>query len=127
MSDKVFYEKIINPFKASIYNGSRKYQVYYKIVIEQLGGNKRPDFSISGVHAPLPSGNCLGGCGQIVDKFHPFYVVYNKGWSVNLYKKLIQLWKKYHLKEVEVDSDLYNLLIEECKQFPETDKQPAWV
>lgn len=126
MSDKIFYEKIINPFKAPIYEGSRKYQVYYKVVIEQLGNNPYPHFSISGVHAPLPSGNCLGSCGQNIDDFWDEPIKFNKGWDYKLYKKLINIWRLYHLKNVKGESDL-KFFKEECGQFPETEKQPAWI
>lgn len=82
-------ELIVNPGK------TEAGQMYLKIKLSE-----NDNISISGVIGPLKSGNCRGGCGQIIDKLSDI-VVYNKGWDENTVLKLKALWKKCHLNDLK--------------------------
>lgn len=75
--------------------GGRSYSVYCEINI------KDGCLSITGVEGPLPSGNCLGGCGQIVmdglemDSYAP-------GWDAELAQQFAKIWKRWHLNDMKV-------------------------
>lgn len=55
--------------------------------------------AISGVIAPLPSGNCRGSCGQIYDELNHISK-YAPGWNRGKLDKFITIWKKWHLNEL---------------------------
>jgi len=111
---------------------NRHGSVYCKITFK----DKR--LSISGVIAPLPSGNALGGCGQIDMEFDHANKKQNgkrydnpikassfkfaKGWNPHIWYKFLSIWKDYHLS-VEVPQEVIDFL----NSLPETDKKPAWV
>ena len=64
---------------------------------------KNRRLSISGVEAPLPNGNCRGGCGQIdmhltADDFNSFA----PGWTRNKARLFFGMWKKWHLNDLHV-------------------------
>jgi hypothetical protein len=77
--------KIVNP---GTVNRSR---MFCKIKFEDSR------LSISGVVGPRQSGNCSGGCGQIVDtpvdKF-------SKGWNQELLDKFYDVWHRWHLNDL---------------------------
>ncbi|MCK4723080.1 MAG: hypothetical protein KAT75_07240 [Dehalococcoidia bacterium] len=62
--------------------GGRSMSVFAKIELED--GN----LSITGVEGPLPSGNCLGSCGQI-DISHPHMEKLAPGWSQDMLKEVL--------------------------------------
>lgn len=74
--------------------GNRRASVYAEIVFED------GRLSITGVEGPLPSGNCLGGCGQI-DMHSPKIVKWAKGWSQELYDRFLEVWDKWHLNDMK--------------------------
>ena len=90
--------------------GGIRASVYCRIRYED--GN----LGISGVVGPLPSGNCRGGCGQIdgefahrnpedndprFDHIHPQDIKYAKGWDKELWYDFLDIWKKYHLNNLQ--------------------------
>ena len=58
--------------------------------------------SISGVEGPLPSGNCLGGCGQIDMHLAPDQIVsYAPEWNTQTLRKFLAVWKEWHLNDMK--------------------------
>lgn len=71
------------------------------------------ELSISGVIGALPSGNCVGACGQIDMEFQhrnhaqddrryenlikPGDINFAPGWNKELWLDLLDIWKKWHL------------------------------
>lgn len=60
--------------------------------------------SIQGVEGPSRSGNCLGGCGQIVmhlrkdgglDGFKPA-----DGWTLESFRRFLSIWDEWHLNDM---------------------------
>lgn len=95
-------KKIINPYRSKTYGG-RSYNVYMEIEI------KDGRLSISGVEGPLPSGNCLGSCGQIDMNFKEYDkrgymnlsdVQLNAGWTRAKLKKFFDIWARWHLNDM---------------------------
>ena len=80
--------KVVKPVMSSTWGG-RKFAVYCKI--KYADGR----LSISGVEGPLPSGNCLGACGQIVDHLFKGYRL-GKGWTVPMLADFQAVWRRWH-------------------------------
>lgn len=73
--------------------------------------------SISGVIGALPSGNALGGCGQINMEFahrnpkdndsrydhltRPSEITFAKGWNAKKWLDFLDVWKHYHLNDMK--------------------------
>ena len=55
--------------------------------------------SITGVAGPTHGGNCVGGCGQIVDDIK--VTNFAKGWDRKLMNKFIKVWKEWHLNDMQ--------------------------
>lgn len=88
----------------------RRMSIYVHIEIKE--GN----LSITGVEGPLPSGNCLGGCGQIdgnydhadksqndsrTDKpIKASNISYAPGWNAAQWLKLLDIWSQWHLNDM---------------------------
>lgn len=117
--------------------GRRRASLYVKI--STTGSSTGPYVSFTGVEGPLPSGNALGGCGQIdmgyahrdpadndaryIDPILPGDIHYAAGWDRNAWLDLLDAWKRLHMKsdaESIAEAEAYMMLL------PETDKQPAW-
>jgi hypothetical protein len=111
----------------------RRASIYIKTTIED--GN----LSISGVIGPLKSGNALGSCGQIDMGFahrnkkdddderynyliQPDEIKFSPSWNKELWFDLLDVWKRWHLKE-EIPDTVVSFL----ESLPETDKTPAWI
>jgi len=90
-------KKVINPLSVKT-SGGRATNVFCKIEIE--GGN----LSITGVVGPLPSGNCLGSCGQIDMDFKETYPAaerkYKTGWTGELFDEFLEVWTRWHLNDM---------------------------
>ena len=108
----------------TIQQGRRWASIYCKI--EYKDGK----LSISGVIGPLPSGNALGGCGQIDMEFKEndsrgYYTFADikkaPNWDNGKIAKFFQIWKVWHLKDVPQD------ILEFLAYLPDTDIIPAWV
>ena len=125
--NEILYKKIVNPFKSSAAGSRYKYQVYFSIEIIKLDGNKYPHCSIYGVHGPTIGGNCMGGCGQIIDDFINEKKIFNKGWNQKKYLQIVEFWKKYHLKNVEENSELFHEIVKMCEIYPDSKNTPAWI
>lgn len=81
----------------------RRMSVFVRAKLGQPG-----QLSITGVEGPLPSGNALGGCGQIVmhlrepdglEGFEPA-----PGWTLESVKRLLELWDRWHLNDMRAGS-----------------------
>ncbi len=72
--------------------GGRGASVYCNITY------KNGRLSISGVVGPLPSGNCLGSCGQIIMNWVPI-VKYAKGWNPSMVNRFLDVWRRWHLND----------------------------
>lgn len=120
--------------------------------------NKR--LSITGVIGPKRNGNATGASGQIDMEFnsHPNPaggIIFAKGWNADLWLELRDIWKKFHLNDVNagcehqwdqshVCGDIcptcgyswgskWNTrpvpvqVLETLKGLPKADKYPAWI
>jgi len=88
------FKKIVRIGTCRTYGG-RGYSVYCKI--EYRGGK----LSISGVEGPLPSGNCIGGCGQIDMHLRPSHFrTYARGWNTAKVLKFLEIWDQWHLNDL---------------------------
>lgn len=114
------------------------------------------ELSICGVEGPLPSGNCLGGCGQIVMSLKPRDIKPAPAWDYAKIREFLKLWDQWHLnhmragcahqrergerevgKPCEVCGYRYGSawlkeplpqhVVDFMASLPETDKTPAWV
>jgi hypothetical protein len=115
--------------------GGRRGSLYINLELRPDG-----EFSVSGVEAPLPSGNALGSTGQIDMEYKhankeedderyteegltkPEQIRFAKGWNKDKWLKLLSIWKNKHLTK--------NLSSEELRflnSLPDTDKTPAWI
>lgn len=117
-------------------SGGRPASIYIKVEY------KAQRLSITGVVGPLPSGNCLGGCGQIEMEFKhedkaeddtrwnyltgPSSINFAKGWTPNQWYKLLHIWHVYHLNDMN-KLTVPDETLEYLKALPDTDKTPAWV
>lgn len=100
-------------------NGGR----WASIFIHAKIGNNR--LSISGVIGPLPGGNALGGCGQIDMEFahrnendnnsistliKPNEIRFAKGWNEEKWFALLDVWKNWHLNDMNAECEHQKLL-----------------
>lgn len=102
-------QKIINP--GSFKLGQISAPIFCKIAIED------GKLSISGVIAPLKSGNARGGCGQIdmefqhrnvrdndrryTDLIKASDITFSKGWDAEIWFDFLDIWKQYHLNDMK--------------------------
>ena len=99
--------KIINIGVVDL-GGSKGGQLFCSIEL------KEGRLSISGVEAPLPSGNARGSCGQIVMHEWKFKKLH-KGWTPALVSKFRKTWDKYHLNDMQAGSPRQELAINAWK------------
>lgn len=115
----------------TIPQGQRRASVYVKVAASDA------EIFFTGVIGPLPSGNAIGGCGQIDmefghkdrkdDDFRYQYPIspadfnFAKGWNRNRWLDLLDDWKQHHMKSFTPE------LIERVKGYPDADRQPSWV
>lgn len=81
--------------------GGRFMSVYCKI---KLDAGK---LSISGVEGPLPSGNALGGCGQIdmhMDQEYRSEINLAPGWTLRTVNRFLDIWRRWHLNDMVAGS-----------------------
>ncbi len=57
--------------------------------------------SISGVEGPMSSGNCKGGCGQIVMNLDVDEITPAPGWTTKDISKFLVLWRRWHLNDLK--------------------------
>lgn len=75
--------------------------VYCKIKLED------GKLSISGVEGPTPSGNAVGGCGQINMRMNARYVAGMRpapGWSRSSIRRFLAIWGRWHLNDMKAGS-----------------------
>jgi hypothetical protein len=94
--------KVIRPCKVDTgRGGSSKYADVF-IHIQY----KDNHLSITGVVGPNHHGNAWGSAGQIVMDFRKSYpdVIYCDGWTSDLFDKLLAIWDRYHLNDMQAGS-----------------------
>jgi len=94
------FKKVVRIGTSKTYGG-RDFSVFCKIEF------KKGNLSISGVEGPLNSGNCLGGCGQIVMSYDTEESIKDitpnrsNGWSFELIKDFFFIWDEWHLNNMK--------------------------
>lgn len=100
-------KKVINPLKGKTWGG-RPFNVFVEIIVEverKESGGFEHLLTMHGVEGPLPSGNCLGGCGQINmsiwdgQKIADGYTA-APGWDDQMLAGLFMVWDAYHLNDL---------------------------
>jgi hypothetical protein len=81
------FEKVVRPCKTECG------WTYCKIKF--IDGN----LSITGVEGPLPNGNCIGGCGQIIMSGWGIRE-YGNGWDKDSVADFRQVWDRWHLNDM---------------------------
>jgi hypothetical protein len=93
--------------------GKHKVSVYCSIKFEN------GKLSISGVEGPLPSGNAIGGCGQIDMGYahrdskdnDPRYdepkqiAKFAEGWNQETWFKFLDIWHRWHLNDMKAECE----------------------
>ncbi len=78
--------------KKTIHPGTGPYgRVFYRI---KFDGRR---LSITGVEGPLKSGDCRGGCGQIIDAE---ITKLASGWTDTMLAEFRRAWKAWHLNDM---------------------------
>ena len=76
----------------------RAYSIYCSIKLSEDGR-----LSISGVEGPTPSGNCIGGCGQIGmhlrNEQHEIQLA--PGWTRDMLARFFDVWERWHLNDMK--------------------------
>lgn len=91
------FTKVISPGTGRT-QGGRAFGIFCKIIF--AGGC----LSITGVEGPLPSGNCLGSCGQIVDGLEVAIVNRSPGWSPRMVARFVAYWRRWHFNGMRAGS-----------------------
>ena len=90
-------EKIINPCECLVYTSTGKEvlkNAFCKIKYDESKGI----LSITGVIAPLVSGNALGSCGQCVGEIRKGAPT--KEWNKEMLNKFCDIWDEWHLNDM---------------------------
>ena len=134
-------KKIMHPFDVKI--GEKYWPVFIRV---EFGGQSHRDnagyLSISGTEGPMVSGNARGSSLQIDMGYahrdpkdndkresvytlkHPGDLRFAKGWTADMWLDLLDIWKTWHLKDIE---SVPAPVIDSIKQLPDTDRKPNWV
>ena len=132
IKNKNTMKKILNI--GTIPTGRTRGNVYCKVEIDEGG-----KLSISGVIAPLPSGNARGGCGQIDMEFKhrnsadddkryagslikPEDFRFAEGWNEDLWFDFLEVWKRWHLNNMRAGCEHQRALGWEADGY---DKHPS--
>ena len=84
--------------------GGRSYSIYCHI--KYIDGK----LSITGVEGPLPSGNAIGSCGQIIISYKEYDnrghdLIYDihpaPNWNHAKIRQLFDIWHKWHLNDMQ--------------------------
>jgi hypothetical protein len=92
--------------------GGRTYRVFCKIKF------KDGVLSISGVEGPLPSGNALGGCGQIDMDNGLRGIDLGKGWTRKSLNRFLDIWDKWHLNDMNPGCEHQDSWGETYEKYP---------
>lgn len=124
-------KKVIRP--CTVKEGNRRASVFIEITYD----NKR--LSLHGVIGPLPSGNALGGCGQIqghfsppdeedydnpeyfewVQKYHAEVmesITFAPYWNMEMFEHLLKIWERWHLNDLNAGCIHQRELMPQIKQ-----------
>lgn len=106
------------PFSKVVRIGTVKVDGRYGSIYAKASYNEKGNLSISGVIAPLPSGNALGSAGQIDMGFahrnradddarysydeltKPEDINFASGWNREKWLDFLDVWKKHHLNDM---------------------------
>jgi hypothetical protein len=126
-------KKILHPFDQKL-DWQQKFFPVFIVVKENYGY-----LSLTGVQAPLKSGNAKGGCGQIDMEYDhkdknqndkrydtpvmPDELRFAKGWDAETWYTLLDIWSKWHLKDM---TDVPQDVIDWLSTLPDTDRIPNW-
>lgn len=81
----------------TLQGSNRAFDVFCKIEFEN------GKLSITGVEGPLASGNCRGGCGQII--MHEWKITkYAPGWNKETEQRFREIWDRWHLNDMVAGS-----------------------
>lgn len=93
------FVKTVRIGTSKTHNG-RAYSIFCKVEF------KDGKLSIVGVEGPLPSGNAIGGCGQIdmhlrdnIQSIKPA-----PGWNINMLRRFFAIWQEWHLNDMQAGS-----------------------
>ena len=82
--------------------------------------------SITGVEGPLPSGNCLGSCGQIDTGLNPAdFNTYAPGWNVGLLRRFLDVWDNWHLNDMNAGTPAQTAELDK-HEFPNDSARPHY-
>lgn len=98
---------------------NRRMDVFCKI--EFTDGN----LSITGVEGPRRSGNCKGGCGQIVMSMDDDYLATllpAKGWSRRTARQFVDTWNRWHLNDMVAGSPRQTAFLRTLPEYPGYEK-----
>ena len=102
------FDKVVRIGTSKTYGG-RSYSIYCHIKY------KDGELSVSGVEGPLPSGNCLGGCGQIVMSLGTNDITPATGWNKSTIGQFLTYWEKWHLNGMQAGSPSQTQYLEGIK------------
>lgn len=90
------FTKIVRVGITLVHDGrhERLAAVFCKIQFDAAGR-----LSITGVEGPLPNGDALGSCGQIVMSDWNI-VAYAPGWDADRVEKFREIWRQWHLNDM---------------------------
>ena len=92
--------KVVRLGSVKTYAG-RSASIYCKIKF------KHGKLSISGVEGPLPSGNALGGCGQIDTHLRDEQesIKLAPSWTRDMIKRFFEVWSEWHLNDMNAECE----------------------
>lgn len=103
------FTKVIRPGTTATMNG-RRMSVF--CTIQYQDGR----LSITGVEGPLPSGNCLGGWGQIemhMDDAWTQTMNFAPGWDRPTLWRFLDFWRRWHLNDMRAGTPEQMACLEE--------------
>lgn len=106
------FRKTVRLGTAKTYGG-RTYSTYARIEFTE------GKLSICGVEGPLPSGNCLGGCGQIDMHLKAEDLNPAPGWTRNKIRDFLNVWNLWHLNDMKAECEHQRARGETWKTHPE--------
>lgn len=111
MTDNLRMHKVLHPFDQDVRGNGQFCPVFLKVEVTEDGR-----LSISGVIGPQPSGDCLGGAGQISMEYahrnpadndrrydhptQPSELRFTPGWTAEKWLDLLDIWEKWHLNDM---------------------------
>lgn len=95
MANNHGFEKVVRIGTTKLPWGKKYHSVYCRIQYSHDGV-----LSITGVEGPLPSGNSLGGCGQINNHLEERIFNFAPGWDKHVLAEFLAVWNAWHLNHM---------------------------